>query len=98
LTAADLVMVGALLIAGAADMLSTRYALSRGARELNPLMRNPVLAYGLKAGMLAVIALVCRGMREAGAPGFAAATCALAVAFWLALAVHNVQVARRLKR
>lgn len=50
----------AIVLSNGADLASTEYALSRGAHELNPLMRNTALRYSVKA---ASTAGQCEGMR-----------------------------------
>lgn len=51
----------AIVLSNGADLASTEYALSRGAVELNPLLRHTALRYSLKA---ASTAGQCEAMRR----------------------------------
>lgn len=82
----------------AADYLSTRHALSAGARESNPLMQSQGTLAGWKAAQLGALVGVDYLLQKGGHKGKARLLRVLVVVGYAGLTVHNVEVARRQRR
>ena len=82
--------------ASAIDLASTEYALSTArAREGNPLMVSRPVRYAANAGFVALATWGTRELQRSGHPNRARLLKWGFVATRLALAIHNVRVARR---
>jgi hypothetical protein len=83
-----------LSLAASADLASTRYGLSRGLREGNPVMSEPAVAIAAKAAGIAATAWGCDRLRRGGHPRGAKWLRWGVVAVWGGMAAHNLHAAR----
>lgn len=84
-----------LAIAALADVLSTRYALRRGAHEANPLMgKQPKLKMLLGFKLVAGLGIASMWYLTPPVQDWAYW---LPIALWFAAALWNIRVAKRLK-
>lgn len=86
-----------LALAAATDQATTMLALRRGAVEKNPMMREAALGFVLKAAMVGCIAASAEILRSHGQPALGLLLVLLVAAIWVAIAVHNFLVIRRLR-
>lgn len=79
------------------DYASTRYALDAGARERNPLMQSHARLVGWKAAQVLALTLVDIELQKRGYRNKARVLRITAFVIGAGLAIHNVNVARRMR-
>ena len=82
--------VAVLSLAAAADLASTRYGLSVGLREGNPVMSEPAVSIAVKAATVAGTAYACGRLRRDGHPRAAKVLRWTVAGLWLGVAGWNV--------